>query len=426
MDIHHNLAGPGRRVMVERADHSRLVYERGRRGFIAHPYAFRGHEFARRAYYYHGRPYNRFYNPYFYHGVHMEVYAPYRYYPVGFYGWAYNPWAAPVAYGWGWGPSPWYGYYGAYFTPYPVYTSPSLWLTDYMIADSLQANYEAATAAGPPPPMAADAAPLTPEVKQLVANEVQRQIALENSEAQMNAQGQVPDPASSGIQRMLTDGQPHAFIAGSEVDVVDSTGQECAVTDGDVLSLTAPPAPDATEAQVTVLSSKGGKECRKMAVVSVPIEDLQEMQNHMRETVDQGLAELQSKQGSNGLPPAPPSAKVAPVEAAFAAQAPPPEPDGEKELQAQAQLADQSEAELNREASAAGGPAASAPEAAPVAAPAPAAAPVSVDIQPGQSLASVKAALGEPVRIVNLGPKTIYVYKDMKVTFTAGKVTNIE
>jgi hypothetical protein len=30
--------------------------------------------------------------------------------------------------------------------------------------------------------------------------------------------------------------------------------------------------------------------------------DLQEMQNHMRETIDQGLQDLQAKQGKGGLP----------------------------------------------------------------------------------------------------------------------------
>jgi hypothetical protein len=424
MDIHHNLAGGGRRISVERADHSRLVYERGRAGYIAHPYSFHGHEFARRVYYFHGRAYNRFYNPYFFHGVHFEVYAPYRFYSVGFYGWAYHPWLRPVPYAWGFGVNPWYGYYGGYFTPYPVYASPALWLTDYMISQSLEANYEAAAAAGPPQPLGADVSPLSPDVKQMVADEVQRQLALENSEAQMNTQGQAPDPNSSSIARQLSDGQVHSFVAGAEVDVVDTTtGQECAVTDGDVLQLTTPPAADASEAMLTVMSSKGGNECRKMAVVNVPLEDLQEMQNHMRETLDQGLADLQTKQGKGGLPAAPPSAMAAPVNAAFTQDAPAPEPGGEQELLAEAKQADQSEQELTS-ATASGPSAAAATDTPPP--PAAAAPPASINITPGQSIADVKAALGEPTRIVNLGTKSIYVYKDMKITFISGKVSDIQ
>jgi hypothetical protein len=38
----------------------------------------------------------------------------------------------------------------------------------------------------------------------------------------------------------------------------------------------------------------------------------------------------------------------------------------------------------------------------------------------------VTAAIGTPVRIVDLGAKKIYVYKDMKITFTGGKASNIQ
>jgi hypothetical protein len=38
----------------------------------------------------------------------------------------------------------------------------------------------------------------------------------------------------------------------------------------------------------------------------------------------------------------------------------------------------------------------------------------------------VKAALGDPVSIAEVGSKTIYVYKDLKITFVNGKVSNVE
>ncbi len=338
MDIHHNLGG-GRRIEHERPGGGRLVYERGRPGYISHPYGFRGHDYYRRSYYYNGRAYNRFYNHYGYRGVYLDVYSPARFYGVGFYGWAYNPWVRPVPYAWGWGGAPWLGFYGAYFTPYPVYAAPAFWLTDYLISQSLASAYEAhqaaaadAAAAGGAPPT-----PLSPEDKQAIVNEVKAQIALENAESQANAQGQVADAAGSSIARILSDGQPHVFIPGKEVDLVDANGQECAVTDGDVLQLTAAPAPNATAATLSVLASKGGVECRKGAQVSVAFDDLQEMQNHMRETLDTGLQELQAKQGQGGLPPAPASATAAPVTAAVAENAPPPDPAGAQELAQQAQ-----------------------------------------------------------------------------------------
>ena len=36
------------------------------------------------------------------------------------------------------------------------------------------------------------------------------------------------------------------------------------------------------------------------------------------------------------------------------------------------------------------------------------------------------AELGAPTRIANLGPNTIYYYNDMKVTFTDGKVSDVQ
>ena len=47
-------------------------------------------------------------------------------------------------------------------------------------------------------------------------------------------------------------------------------------------------------------------------------------------------------------------------------------------------------------------------------------------IQLGQSTEEVQAALGKPEKIVNLGPKQIYVYKDLKVTFLNNKVSDVQ
>lgn len=43
-----------------------------------------------------------------------------------------------------------------------------------------------------------------------------------------------------------------------------------------------------------------------------------------------------------------------------------------------------------------------------------------------QTKDEVIAVMGQPARIVKLGVKEIYYYKDMKVTFTNGKVSNVE
>jgi hypothetical protein len=47
-------------------------------------------------------------------------------------------------------------------------------------------------------------------------------------------------------------------------------------------------------------------------------------------------------------------------------------------------------------------------------------------IEKGQTPDQVKAAIGPPDKIVNLGTKQIYVYKDIKVTFLNGKVSDVQ
>jgi hypothetical protein len=49
-----------------------------------------------------------------------------------------------------------------------------------------------------------------------------------------------------------------------------------------------------------------------------------------------------------------------------------------------------------------------------------------VTIQIGQPLRDVEAALGPPEKRVDLGAKQIYVYKDLKITFVDGKVSDVQ
>jgi hypothetical protein len=82
-----------------------------------------------------------------------------------------------------------------------------------------------------------------------------------------------------------------------------------------------------------------------------------------------------------------------------------------------------------------GAPAQAAAPAAPAAPPAPMAAiappPPPADAPPptiaiGQTKDQVTTAFGQPTRMAKVGVKEIFYYKDMKVTFTNGKVSNVE
>ena len=417
LDIHHSLNG--RTVVVrELPDHTRVVAVRGG-GYVQHPFVVGGQTYAARTYYAGGRPVEVFYRPYAFHGVALEVYAPARFYPIGFYGFVGTPFFAPVPYAWGFGiGTPWFGFYGGYFAPYPVYATPALWLTDYMIAQSLEAEYQAQMAAqaaahAPPPPLPPGGPmALTPDVKQAIADEVRRQIALEQAEAQANALNNAPDPAGSGIAQMLSDNASHVFVVGDDLDLVDAGGQACAVTRGDVLQLTQPPPPNATSAILVVMAGKGGLECRKGSAVQVALSDLQDMQNHMRETLDRGLADLQAHQG--GLP-APPQAALAMARpAVFTMDAPPPDQNVALQINQQLQQGTQAEQDTIGQVplgSAGAVPAQSAP-------------PATISL--GQTTDQVVSMLGQPKNIVDLGAKKIYVYPDLKITFNDGKVSDVQ
>ena len=231
----------------------------------------------------------------------MNLYTPVRFYRPAFYSYAYSPWVRPVAYSWGWGGSPWYGYYGGYFSPYREYAGPAFWLTDYLFAMTLQQAYQDRIDAGLQGGGYAGGGQvgLTPDVKQAVADEVHRQLDLERIEGQSMAS------ASGDMSPIFSDNIPHVFVVSNSL-MVDDRGPGCPVSEGDVLQLR-PGSSNGAAADVVVLASKVG-DCRRGGVVSVQLQDLQEMQNHMRETIDQGLAELQSRQGKGGLPPLPAAA----------------------------------------------------------------------------------------------------------------------
>jgi hypothetical protein len=47
-------------------------------------------------------------------------------------------------------------------------------------------------------------------------------------------------------------------------------------------------------------------------------------------------------------------------------------------------------------------------------------------VRPGDTVDEVKAKLGQPEKVMDLGSKVIYLYKNLKITFIDGKVSDIE
>jgi hypothetical protein len=262
---------------------------------------------------------------------------------------------------------------------------------------------------------------LTPDVKEEIAKEVQRQLSLENAERKAVSENTEPDPASSGVPRLLSDNNPHTFVVASNLVVTDTTGQECPITQGDVILMSGTSLADGNMVPVQVRASKD-KECTKGSMVSVSLEDLQDMENHMRGTIDQGLAELQTHPAQSGLPALPPAAAAPPVQAAFAGAAPAVDTNVSTELSQEAHNADQIEQQVVTESQSAQ----SADNSSNASLPAEPAASQPVTISLGQTIDQVVAIMGKPLQIADLGSKKIYKYKDMKITFLNGKVSDVQ
>jgi len=366
MQINHGINGS--RTIVSNHNGARVVTTGRNSGYVQRAYVTRGgNTYVSRTVVVNHVTYTSVYRSYSYGGYCCYYgYHPGYYYAPAYYGWAYNPWATPVYYGWGWGGSPWYGYYGGYFAPYPVYPSAAFWLTDYLISVNLQAAYQARAAAQAAAAngdngggdqqqsqpsgndnSASNAGPvtLTPEVKEAIAEEVKAQLAAQQAAAQQASSGanQSSSPAASQDVPAALDPARHTFIVASDL-TVSSDGQECQLTAGDVIKRTSDTPDEDRKVTATVSASKKS-DCAVGQEVAIGVDDLQEMHNKFEEQLDNGMKDLSSKQGQNGLPKAP-DTKTVPSDV------PPPPPDNNaaKTLEEQQSAADQTESQVVQEA----------------------------------------------------------------------------
>ena len=358
----------GSRTVVSTRGGARIVTTGRHSGYVQRTYVTRGRTtYVSRTVVVNRVTYTRVYRSYSYRGYCCYYgYHPVYYYAPVYYGWAYNPWATPVYYTWGWHRSAWFGFYGGYFSPYPSYPSAAFWLTDYLIAANLQAAYEARAAARAE---AANAEPseneqqqyqsegndnsaansgqvtLTPEVKEAIAEEVRAQLTAQQAEAQQSysetAQSEgtnAPDEVPAAL-----DPARHTFIVSSDL-TVSADGQECQLTPGDVIKRTSDTPDENRNVTATVSASKKSS-CAVGSEITISVDDLQEMHNKFEEQLDNGMKDLATKQGKDGLPKAP-DTKTKPSDVA----PPPPDKEAVTELEKQQAAADQTESQVVKEA----------------------------------------------------------------------------
>lgn len=232
------------------------------------------------------------------------------------------------------------------------------WLSHYFIAENLLladenqaaadavAQPEAAEPGGGTP---SDSMALSPEVKQMIAEEVKRQLGAERqAAASEGTPAQAPDsnsplPASNQEVPDALDPNHGVFLVATSLDVTVD-GESCALTPGDVITRqeNTPGSDDAVG--VKVLSSKK-TDCGSGSMARVQVSDLQEMHNRFREQIDSGLKKLAENQGKGGLPRSP-AAKPRLVAEGQAA----PDLTASGDLQQQQQDANKTETEVQQAA----------------------------------------------------------------------------
>ena len=226
-----------------------------------------------------------------------------------------------------------------------------MWLTDFVLAENLKLAYNnqmAASGQGQPEPQAPlaqeNSAALTPEVKQLIADEVQQQLAAEQAAAAQPASLEptaavaVPDAPPPALDPRIK-----VFVVSTGLNLsAGSDGQTCALTPGDVIERTGRNVSADGQVPVGVLDSKEG-DCPVDFASALDVNVLQDMLNDFRAQISAGLEKLAGNQGKGGLP-AGPAANPRQVAEGQAA----PSADARDLLTRQVQEANQTEAQINQ------------------------------------------------------------------------------
>ncbi len=274
------------------------------RGFVQRPMPGRQGYFQRTSVV-NGQPAARVYRIGSYRGVIYFRPVPAVRYQPQFYQWAGSSWSSPVGYAWSGPQAQAAEAYSNYFTPSSSYSSPSAWLTDYVLSSSLQVAYQnhqeyPPTPGGAAPEQAStQPAPVSPEVKEAITQEVQAEVTQEQAEASQGgaaaANGQAPPPVLDPNQRTV--------LVSQSLDVPAGTAT-CALTAGDVVNRSGDNLLPGNKVAVNVVSSKAG-DCPANTSTQIDLAVLQEMHNQFQEQIDAGLSTLASSEGSGGLPAGP-------------------------------------------------------------------------------------------------------------------------
>jgi hypothetical protein len=300
------------------------------------------------------------------HSFRYESLVPAVAFNTAYYAWAARPWSAPVRYHWRWEAEPWYPAYGDRFTPYSSYNSLDEWLTDYVIAQSLNNTYQTWQAENAPEsgPVNSEAPATGPRPYWESPDAGQRpywespddgrrpyweESSSEDTRAQpkpskaghtasgsrTGSQGGRPPEASvppltadikaeldAQIKQQLrerqtqesasdTDALPNSlkpghtlFRVGTPLDVVaDAPGRFCSLGANDYIERTGEMDENGTVPVRVKLS--GASDCGTGLATRVSVNDLEAMDSEQQEALTKALLAASKNMGPNGLPQAP-------------------------------------------------------------------------------------------------------------------------
>jgi hypothetical protein len=256
-----------------------------------------------------------------------ETFVPAVRYPAVYYAWTLAAWPRPVVYTWGWQVQPWYPMYGSLFTPYSVYTSPDLWMTDYIIAQSMQTAYHAQTAApasepspqeapaapaaqpsvAAPAPQSNDAPPAPVALPPAITPQVKAQL-----NAQIKVRLQEQQSAAATPATLTTQSTPPAlrpnhvfFQVAQPLDVPSGTAnRHCSLSADDYIKRTGGMSKDDWMIPVVVELS-GPSDCPEGLQTRIALNDLNAMENEQEAQVLEAMQAASNSMGPNGPPSGP-------------------------------------------------------------------------------------------------------------------------
>jgi hypothetical protein len=138
------------------------------------------------------------------------------------------------------------------------------------------------------------------------------------------------------------DPKHRTFIVSTALTVQTTDGAQCSLSSGDVLTRVAN-TPDNNQNVTALVNSSENDDCTSGSMLTISLQDLQDMHNDFVQKLDEGLQKLADNQGKNGMPAGPNAGRRANIDGTAS-----PDITASADLQQQEQEADSAEKDVNQ------------------------------------------------------------------------------